>query len=179
MNRVDRVREILRLEGLAQAANRRATEHRAALYEEARAELAREGTAPSWRLPDIGTVALPLSREAPVVADPAALTRWAEARYPSEVEAVKQVRASFQTALLQRVACTEDAVIDPVTGEVIPGLSVRPGGMPGSLTIKASRDVKDVFASHGDALLAAILAAESEPTGHLEPREVAPGGDPA
>lgn len=173
MKRDERVREVLRLEGLAAAAYRRAAQHRAELDREARAELEREGTAPSWRLPDIGTVALPLSKEAAVVADVGDLAKWVAARYPTEVEQVRQVRPAFQTALLQRVVCTDDVVVDPETGEVIPGLAVRPGGVPKTLTITASRDAKAVFAAHGDQLLDAILAAEAEPVGQLDPGEVA------
>jgi hypothetical protein len=172
LNRFDRVREVLRLEGLAAAANRRAREHRTALEEEARAELAREGTAPSWRSPDIGTVALPLTTEAAVVADIDALTKWVTARYPTEVETVPQIRAAFQAALLQRATCDGDVVVDPGTGEVIPGLAVRQGGQPKTLTITASRDARAVFARHGDELLASILAAEAEPVGHLAPGEI-------
>lgn len=153
MNRTDRVREVLRLEGLAAAAVARAGAHRAELDREAREELAREGTAPSWRLPDIGTVALPISKEAPVISDVGALLKWVEVRHPSEVETVRQVRVAFQAALLKRVDCDGEVVLDPETGEVIPGMTVRPGGMPKTLTITASRDVKDAFAIGGGRLL--------------------------
>lgn len=173
MNRVDRVREVMRLEGLAQAAYRRAAGHRTELEREARTELEREGTAPSWRLPNIGTVALPLSKEAPVIADIDALAEWVQQRHPSEIEHRRQVRPAFQAALLQHVTCADGVVIDPETGEVIPGLAVRPGGVPKALTIVASRDAKAILAANADVLLDAILAAEAEPVGHLEPGEVA------
>jgi hypothetical protein len=156
MNRTDRIREVLRLEGLAAAARRRADEHREHLAAEARAELEQQGTAPSWRLPDIGTVTLPLSKLTPVVADPAKLVAWAQQRYPTEVETIHQVRAAFQGALLARVLCDEDLVVDPDTGEAIPGLTVRPGGTPGQLTIRASRDVKDVYLALGESVLEAL-----------------------
>lgn len=99
MNRTERVQEVLRLEGLADAAKRRAAEHRAALDADARAELEREGTAPSWRLPDIGTVALAVSKQAPVVADIEALTAWCLARYPG------RSRPSTRSARASRRPC--------------------------------------------------------------------------
>ncbi|TDC48847.1 hypothetical protein E1258_27630 [Micromonospora sp. KC207] len=176
MNRTERVQEVLRLEGLADAAKKRAAEHRAALDADARAELEREGTAPSWRLPDIGTVALAVSKEAPVVADIEALTKWCLARYPGEVETVHQIRASFQTALLGRVVCDGDVVVDPGTGEVVPGMAVRLGGMPQSLSIRPSRDARAVYAAAGAQMLDGLLLLAGEVPGHLDPADV-PGGD--
>jgi len=175
MNRTERVQEVLRLEGLAAAAKDRAAEHRAALDADARAELQREGTAPSWRLADIGTVALPVSKEAAVIADIEALTRWCLLRCPGEVEIVHQIRASFQTALLGRVVCDGDVVVDPDTGEIVPGMAVRAGGMPQSLTIRASRDARAVFAAAGAQLLDELLAVADEVPGHLDPTDVPDG----
>ncbi|MGW4467500.1 hypothetical protein [Micromonospora sp. NPDC004704] len=176
MTRVERVQEILRLEGLADAATKRAKEVRAALDTEARAELEEQGTAPSWRMRDIGTVALPLSKEAPVISDIDALLAWCKERYPTEVEAREQIRAAFQTALLTRVACAGDVVVDPETGEVVPGMAVRAGGMPRTLTITASRDAKAVFAAAGQQMLEELLALAGEVPGHLDPSDV-PDGD--
>lgn len=176
MTRVERVQEILRLEGLADAAMKRAKEVRTALDTEARAELEQQGTAPSWRMPDIGTVALPLSKEAPVVSDIAALLTWCKERYPTEVVAVEQIRAAFQTALLGRVACAGDVVIDPTTGEIVPGMSVRPGGVAKSLSITPGAGVKAVFAAAGAQWLDELLSLRDEVPGHLDPSDV-PDGD--
>lgn len=175
MNRTDRIQEVLRLEGLADAAKRRAAEHRAALDAEARAELEQHGTAPSWRLADIGTVTLPVTKEAPVIADIEALTRWCLDRYPSEVETVHQIRASFQAALLGRLMCDGDVVVDPATGEIVPGMAVRAGGMPQSLSIRPSRPARAAAAAAGAALLDSMLLAEAEVPGHLEPSDVPDG----
>ncbi|MEU4590072.1 hypothetical protein [Micromonospora aurantiaca (nom. illeg.)] len=175
MNRTERVQEILRLEGLADAAKKRAAAARAQLDAEARAELDREGTAPSWRLPDIGTVALAVSKEAPVIADIEALTKWCRERHPGEVETVHQIRASFQTALLQRVLCEGDVVVD-VSGEIVPGMAVRVGGVPQSLSIRPSRDARAVFAAAGEHLLDVLLSVEEDVPGHLDPADV-PDGD--
>lgn len=161
MNRNERVREVLRLEGIAAAAKRRAGEHRQQLATEAHAELEFHGTAPTWRMPDIGTVTLPLSQEAPAITDIALLLTWVKERHPEEVETVHQVRAAFQTALLQRAVCDGDLVIDPQSGEVIPGMTVRPGGRPGALTFRVPSDIKDVYAALGDSILEAL----DEPTG--------------
>lgn len=172
MNRTDRVREVLRLEGLAAAAKKRAAEHRAALDAEARAELDQHGTAPSWRMPGIGTVALPVSTEAPVIDDIAALTKWCRERHPSEVETVEQIRPAFQAALLARLVCDGDVVVDPDTGEIVPGMAVRRGGMPMSLTIRPSREVRDEYTAAGERLVDGLLLVESEVPGHLDPSEV-------
>lgn len=176
MNRTDRVREILRLEGLADAAKKRAAEHRAALDAEARTELEQHGTAPSWRLPDIGTVTLPLTKEAPVIADIEALTKWCLERHPDEVETVHQVRASFQAALLARVVCDGDVVVDPATGEIVPGVAVRVGGVPQSLSIRPSRTARAAYAAAAAELLDGLALLAEEVPGHLEPSDV-PDGD--
>lgn len=176
MNRTERVQEVLRLEGLADAARKRAAVHRGVLDTEARAELEQHGTAPSWRLPDIGTVALAVSKEAPVVCDLAALTQWCLVRYPSEVETVPQLRAGFPAALAQRVVCEGDVVVDPRTGEIVPGMTVRPGGVPQTLSIRASRDARTVYAAAAEQLLEGLVLVAAEVPGHLDPADV-PDGD--
>lgn len=159
-SRLDRVREVLRLEGLAAAATARAAAVRAVLGEEARAELAREGTAPSWRMPDIGTVALPLSKEAVVVDGPEALLRWVKERHPEQIRTTEEVWPAFVAHLLASCTVAGDVAVDPKTGEAVPGLAVRKGGEPKALSITAAKDVKATFAAYGAALLDEVLASE-------------------
>lgn len=155
MNRLQRVQEILRLEAIAAAATDRARQHRAVLDAEARAELEQHGTAPSWRMPGIGSVALSMSREAAVVADAPALTAWVAERHPTEVEHV--VREAFRKTLLTRSTPAGDVVVDSETGEIIPGLGVRPGGTPRALTITPTRDARDGYRALGEELLDGLL----------------------
>lgn len=176
MNRAEQIQQILRLEGIATAARRLAEQHREALAEQARAELAEQGTAPTWRMPGLGVVTMPLSREAAVVADPAALLAWAAERYPTEVETIHQVRAAFQTTLLGRAVCDGDVVVDPATGEIVPGLAVRPGGQPRALTIRADKQVTTAAVQAGREWLEGMALLAGEVPGHLEPSDV-PDGD--
>jgi hypothetical protein len=158
VNRSDRLQEVLRLEGIATAARTRAADHRAALNAEACAEFEQHGTAPTWRLADLGTIILPVSKETPAVRDPAALVEWCRDRHPTEVETLAQIRPAFQHALLKRAQPDGDVVVDPVTGEIIPGLCVRPGGIPKALTIRPTPEAEAVYATFGHRLLDEMLA---------------------
>lgn len=129
MNRRELAAEIVRLEGLAAAAKARAAGHRAELEADACRELEEQGTAPTWRLPGLGTVLLSTSREAPVVADPGA-------------------------------------------GEIVPGLLVRPGGMPGRLVLRPAPGVREAAQAAAEADLAGLALLASETPGHLAPSEV-------
>lgn len=151
MNRIETVQEVLRLEGIAAAATARAGKYRDELDTQAREELAEQGTAPTWRLPELGTIALPVSKAAVYVSDIDALKKWVEANRPSEITTVTEIRASYQRALLDAVVATPDGVL--LNGEVVPGLSVRPGGVPQSLRFTIAPDVRQVYAVLGDALL--------------------------
>lgn len=153
MNRRERFVEVLRLEGLAAAAKARANTLRDALEAEACAEHERDGTAPTWRVADLGTVTLPVSKESVVVADHAALLRWCKERHPEQVHTVEEVYASFQGALLATCVIVGDVAALPDTGEVVPGLAVRPGGQPGSLTLRPGTGVRRWFQQLGEAAL--------------------------
>lgn len=153
MSRADRVSEVLRLEGLAAAANARAAAYREQLQTEAVNELRREGAAPTWRIGDVGTITLPTSTEGVVVTDAAALLAWCKERYPTEVETVEQVRASFQKALLGRLLRSDGLAVDGETGEVVPGLTVRPAGQPKTIQFRIENDTKSLYVKHGEQLL--------------------------
>jgi hypothetical protein len=162
MNRTERLQEVLRLEGLAAAASARARVYRDELSLEARDELAREGSAPTWRVPDLATITLAVSKETPYVADDWLLLQWCTDRYPDQVETVEQVRGTFRSSLLVAGIISGESVVDSLTGEVVPGLAVRPGGVAQSLTIRPSHAAKEVFAAIGERLLDDVLAAPLE-----------------
>jgi hypothetical protein len=158
MNRFDRIREVLRLEGLADAAKARAGEHRRALEVEARAELERQKVAPTWRITDVGTITLPTTQAGFIVNDPAALLVWCKARHPEQIEAVELVRSAFIAALLKRTVVDRDdegatRVVDPDTGEPVPGLAWKPGGEAKTLSFSFSADAKKLFRAAADELL--------------------------
>jgi hypothetical protein len=110
-----------------------------------------------------------------VVADPGPLLKWCQERYPSEVETLAQVRPAFLAALLQRSRGDAGGpVVDMATGELVPGLAVRAGGVAKALTIRPTPDAAELFAAVGRQALDELLA-PAEPVGHLEPADI-PGG---
>jgi hypothetical protein len=172
MNRTERLQEVLRLDGIAAAARNRAQEHRAALTDDARAELEREGSAPTWRVSDIGTITLPVSKEEPFVFNETAFLAWCKERHPDQIEHIERVRGAFQASLLAGAFIEEGDVVDGQSGEILPGVAVRPGGQPRSLTIRATPEARAVFDAIGARMLDDLLAGSAEPVGHLEVAEV-------
>lgn len=158
MNRADTVRGVLLWEGVADAAKAKAAAFREQLNADARNEYDEQGTAPTWRLKDIGTVTLPLSTETPYVADLDALTKWAAERYPDQIETITQLRAAFVAALLARVEVDEGQVIDTTTGEIVPGVGVREGGLPKALSIRPAAAAKTVIRVAADEVVGRLEA---------------------
>lgn len=95
----------------------------------------------------MATVAASVTHQSVSVSDSAALTRWVTNRYPTEVEMVPTVRPAWLTGFLQRASPSGDVVADPSTGEVVPGLAVRPGGEFAGVTVRATSTAKEVFAA--------------------------------
>lgn len=185
MSRADIVRNIVVLEQFAAEARRLRDEFRAKLVTDARAELTEHGSAPTWRMPDIATVSLAVTKQSIVVDNSDILQQWVAHRHPSEIETqiVTKVRASFVTALLGSLKAADGAVIDPETGEVVPGLSVNEGGQAGPLSIRPEKALKaKVAAAVGEMLGAAHAALTPVPAAALEgavTRDVWSGeGDP-
>jgi hypothetical protein len=167
VNRQDRVKEIARREALASAWVKSAKELRAEVEAEALAEYEENGNGVTWTMRDLGKVTLPLSTEAPVISDVEALTKWAKIRHPENVETVEQVRAAFQTWLLQNAEIVADGVVmDPETGEVIPGMAVREGGKPKALTITVERPVKELLANYATTSSAYGRWKSASPSGY-------------
>lgn len=164
MNRTERLQEVLRLEGLAAAASARAKTYRDELSLEARDELAREGSAPTWRVTDLATITLAVSKETPYILDDYLLLQWCKDRYPEHVETVEQVKGAFRSRLLVEAIISGDSVVDGATGEVVPGAAVRPGGVPQSLTIRPSHAARSVYAAMGERTLEDLLATAPVPT---------------
>jgi hypothetical protein len=160
VNRFEATREVLVLEAAAGQLRERAKTVRLQLDADARAELEEHGSAPTWRLADLGTWSLPVSKEAPTVTDDVALTGWVKQRYPSEI--VEVVNSAFFGALLRRLAVAGESVIDPLTGEVVPGLGVRPGGLPQTLRFKPNSDALAMVDQAADHVAGQVVAALRE-----------------
>lgn len=166
MNRFDRAREIARREALAAAWADSAKTLRSELDQEARAEYAANENGVTWTWRDFGQVVLPLSNEAVVVQDIDLLKAWVKEHHPEQIRVVEEVWSTFQTHLLKNGVVTADGVKDPATGEVIPGLGVRPGGVPKSLTITVEKTAKELYAAYAAQEVARALADEyGEQTG--------------
>lgn len=180
MSRADTVKQILVLEAVSAHAKQLANEQRELLQDEAKAELEKDGTAPTWRLPSVARVTLPISTQSIEVSNADHLLEWVQHRYPAEVETVStvRVRPSFVTALTGTLLrADEDVVIDPETGEIVPGLSVRPGGTPKALSITAERGVKAAIAAYAADMMRTGVWALPGPVVDAEP--VAPPAAPA
>jgi len=86
MNPSDVTKEIARREALAAAWAETAKELRAQLDEKARAEYeANGGSGITWKWRDLGRVTLPLTEEAPYIADIDALLKWVKQRHPEHI----------------------------------------------------------------------------------------------
>lgn len=154
----DRFVEVMRLEGLATAATAAARALRDELDTEARDEYARTAAAPTWRMSDLGTATLPITKEAVAVADINALLAWTRERHPEQIRTVEEVEPAFQSWLIANCVRADGAAVHPETGEVVPGLTVRPGGVPRSLSWRPEPATRVLFVQYGEALLAELLA---------------------
>lgn len=158
MNRAEMTRRVLLLETAAAELRSRAAAVRADLNADARAELAEQGMAPTWRWPDIGTVSLGVSREAVVVDDEDAFLAWLRDEFPTEVERIERCRPAFFTALSNFVAQAGEDVVHTGTGQIVPGLRIRPGGDPLPLSFRLTAGAKAVAAEHAGKLVDQLAA---------------------
>jgi hypothetical protein len=150
MNRADLIRQILLWERVAEQATARAAAFRQQLQADANAEFDEQGTAPSWRLPDVAQVVLPVSRTAPVVRDHETLAKWVNLTRPAEVEL--RVRPAYVKALRDGARVDGNVVTDR-EGTVIPGMEVRPGGNPGSVTLTPEAPAREAAAEAAGRVL--------------------------
>jgi hypothetical protein len=159
VKRSDKIQERLRRTALAEAWKAAADTLTDELEQEAREELARNGTRPSWSVQDIADVVLPLSKQAVVIDDIDALKKWTAAEHPEQIQTETTVRPAFQKYLLENARIVDGA---PVLedGTPIPGLKVRQGGIPGTLSFKPTTEVKALLANYAAQEVARALAAE-------------------
>jgi hypothetical protein len=159
-NRATLARDVLFWKAVAEAAALRAHTARAILDGQARAELERDGVAPTWRIPGLGTVPLALTSDSVDVVDEAAYVEWMRRRFPTEVETITRVRPAFDKALREAAAKRKASCDDQ--GELIPGLTFRPGGKPRGVSVRPSADATAAAAAQAEVFLARVTAVESE-----------------
>jgi hypothetical protein len=139
------VRDAVWWDCVAEQAKARAQAARQVLAAEASAELERDGIAPTWRIPGLGTVPLGVTSDTVVVDDADAYTKWVADRYPTEVETVAHVRGVFDGHLRRAAAERGDPPCDPKTGKVIPGLRFVAGGQPRGIQIRPDSAAKEAL----------------------------------
>lgn len=61
------------------------------------------------------------------VADEDGFTQWVAANYPTEVITTTSVRSAFKEFFLKGLEIVGDQIVDPKTGEVVPGVKARQG----------------------------------------------------
>lgn len=154
MNRADLTRQVLLFEQLAAAAKAKAAIARAELDVQAKAELETQGMAPTWRLPMVGTISLPVSQEQVYIADGNAFMDWLERHQPAAIDRIRAVNPQWQAKLEKTFEISGDVVVDPATGEVVPGYGVRRGGLPMALRIVPSGEAKAMAREYAEGLLA-------------------------
>ena len=147
MNRTTAVQAIIWLDQLMAAAKVERQKLSADLAADARAEFEEQGTAPTWRIPDVATVAASVSHAAAYVDNEPWFTAWVAKRYPTEVETVQRVRPAWLTGFLARAHGSAGVVSDPDTGEVVDGLAIRRGGEFSGISVRATAEAKTVFAA--------------------------------
>jgi hypothetical protein len=175
VNRQDLITRTLMLEQVAAEAKARAGVLREQLAADALAELYEHGTAPTWRIPDIGTVTLPVSAERIYVRDEAELLKWCKAHAdegdPADViETIERVKPSYLAELLTLVEVVDGKVVDDL-GTVVAGLGVRAGGLPQALSFRPSKDAQAVARAAAEKLVGDIELALGGPVVLAEPRD--------
>jgi hypothetical protein len=128
----------------------------------AREEFTRDGIAPTWRIPGVGTVPLALTQDSVTVTDEAAYTAWVADRHPTEVATVTTVRRAFDERL-RKAAAKRGATCDE-HGEVIPGLLFVPGGQPKGISVRADNDAKAEAATRAQQAFATWSYPEELPS---------------
>jgi hypothetical protein len=163
VSRQEDISHILLWEQLAAKAKAKASAIREQLAEDARAELKEQGTAPTWRLPEVGVVSLPVSQESVYVRDESALVEWVRVFHPDEIETVEKVRPGFVNTLLSESRGEGEDVVWMREGALVAGLGIRPGGLPLALSFRPTHDARQVAGAVADKLIGEWEQQLSEP----------------
>lgn len=154
-NRSEQARLAVFWGAVASAASARAKTFTAGLEAQAREELERDGYAPTWRIPGLGTVPLALTSDRVDISDEAAYVAWVARRHPTEVETITRVRAAFDEQFRRQLARRGEPLCDD-EGTIIPGLTFRQGGLPRGIQIRPEPAAKEAAAALAGAYLDAM-----------------------
>lgn len=169
MNRSGVVTAVVWLDQIVAAAKAKREELAAQLEADARAEYAEQGTAASWRYPDVAKVTSRVSHSSVRVADEAAFLAWVQANHPDAVETLTRVRPGWQSRFL-------DEVLE--AGREVPGVVHEQGGRFLGVSVSAERDAKRALgylAEEGLKLAALNAGSVVAPT--FAELEAAPGSE--
>lgn len=146
MNRLQTVQAVCWLDALAARAKAEAAKLREQLDADAYAEFQEQGTAPSWRIPDVATVSASVSKQSVVVENEPAFREWVKHNYPDAIRVTESVSTKWQEAFLDRhVNVDGEDVMDTATNALVPGVKVRPQGRFLGVSIRASAEAKQVY----------------------------------
>lgn len=172
MSIADETRRILILEAFAAEAKAAAAEGRARLAAQAREQLATEGVAPSWNLPQIAKVTLGVTTDSLIVDDETKFRTWVQIIAPEQIEHLPRVRPAYADQVLKTVTVDGEFLVWPETGEIVPGLKVRPGGQPKNLSIVPQPGIRAYVADRAAELLGtANKAIAGQPADFVEPAD--------
>ncbi len=172
MNRTELTQAIIWLDQIAAHAKAEGQKLREQIGSDARKEFEEQGTAPTWRIPDVATIAASVTHESVSVGDNAIFVRWVQSRYMTEVEPVLTVRTAWLTGFLARVRVDGEQVVDPDTGEVVPGLTVREGGRFAGVSIRPTAEAKAAFGAVAEHSLRKLALDALRIAGTDQPAEV-------
>jgi hypothetical protein len=159
-NRADGARYVTFWTAIAAEATARAAAVRNDLTAQAIDELERDGVAPTWRIPGLGTVPLALTSDTVAVTDPGAYLKWMKVAHPEEVETLVRVRPAYDEHFRKYLAQRGHVVDDE--GTVIPGLEFRAGGRATGVSVRATTAAKEEAASLASGLLDSIMRLAGE-----------------
>lgn len=107
---------------------------------------------------DIGTVSYTKGTAAkPLVADEREFTEWVLDHAPTEV--IQTVRPAYRDSLLKRLQAADDnELVDPATGEIVPGVLQGSGGAPYVMVKQTTDQEQALAAAWVDGRLAGVLS---------------------
>ena len=134
-------------DAVAAQAKARGAQAREVLDVQARAEFTRDRIAPTWRIPDVGTVPFAVTANRVDVVNEAAYTAWVLDRFPEQIETTVRVRPAYDKTV--REAATKRGAACTADGELIPGLEFVAGGAPMGISILPRTSYCPIFKPYG------------------------------
>ena len=125
INVAETLNELLEMTSYEAGLKERISRLRARLSDAARSRWEEEGAAPSWKRAGVGMASWLVPEPRPVVVDDTAWLAYVRDRSPDDVETLERVRPNILTAIVDRCDQRGDNLVDPETGEVVPGVEFR------------------------------------------------------